>query len=145
MGWGGSGEGGWEVIRSPTCPTTTSSSLSPSSLLPWLVSMCRAQGHGNEWRPGCASSLKPARNARPLFFSFPLSPLPLLFRRPAALAAICSSEIFPPLRSLCIGELDVIGWPISGFRKAAPGLGGGRKDSPEVFSLISSSPGYLVW
>lgn len=96
--WGG----GWEVTHTPTRPTT----IIPS-LLPWLVSMCRAQGLGNECRPGCAPSLKPARNARPLFFP-PLS-RSLLFRRPAALAAICSSEIFPPLRSLCIGEPDVIG------------------------------------
>lgn len=54
-------------------------SLPPSVPLPWPVSMCRAQGLGNEWRPDAAPSLKPARNARPLFFLFSL-----LFKQPVS-------------------------------------------------------------
>lgn len=127
-----------EVIRSPTCPTAAASSPPLSSLLPWLVSMCRAQGLENEWRPGSAWSLKPARNARPLFS------LSLSLPRCSAVAAACSSEIFPLLLSLCIWELDVIGRPIIGSHWADAGLGGGRKDWIEVFLLISDSPGYLV-
>lgn len=75
--WGWCG-GSWEVIRSPTCPTAAASPPPLSSLLPWLVSMCRAQGLENEWRPGSAWALKPARNVRPLF-SLSLPPSPSLF------------------------------------------------------------------
>lgn len=123
--WGGS----WEVIRSPTCPTSAASSHPLSSLLPWLVSMHGAQGLENEWRPGSARALKPARNARPLFspsLSLPLPPC-------SAVATACSSEIFPLPRSLCIREPDVIGWPMIGSHKADAGPGGGRKDWKEVF------------
>ncbi|KAM3600854.1 uncharacterized protein V6R79_003699 [Siganus canaliculatus] len=89
--------------------------------------MSRAQGLGNEWRPGPAPSLKPARNPA------------------AALAAICHSEIFPPLRSLCIAEPDVIGLANQWLLLSSLGSQWGEKGTHQKASpLISSSPGYLV-
>lgn len=52
--------------------------------------------------PGLCSVFEASQECEAsFFFFFPPHSLALLFRLPAALAAICGSEIFPPLRSLC--------------------------------------------
>lgn len=115
--------------------------LLPSSVLPPALASLHEQGSGPwEWMaPRLCLGFEASQECEASFLSLPL-PRP----RCSAVAAACSSEIFPLLLSLCIWEPDVIGRPITGSHYADAGLGGGRKDGIEVFPLISGSLGYLV-
>lgn len=116
-------------------------SLPPSVPLPWPVSMCRAQGLGNEWRPDAAPSLKPARNARPLFFLFSL-----LFKQPVSASSYLPRWNIPSAALIVHRRAGRHRLANQCPRLSSPGVGGGRKGLTQKSSpLISTSPGYSLW